>query len=387
MRSIAFVVYCLLTAFLMTAGSAQNADSPVITIRKGNAIVVELKGLEGAGGGAATAVLRNDIQLSGALSLGDAATSTISISGSAAGGTLSGIATDKSGGAVLRKSYTGETRHSVHEFVNDLVLTLTGQKGIALSRIAFVADRTGHKEIYTADYDGARAVQLTHDNAISMAPNLSADGRKLVYTGYQSGYADIYLIDLATGARNRIIKYPGTNTAASIAPGGDRIACIMSKDGSPQVYTTALNGSSPRMITRSRGTQSTPTWSPNGFELAYCSDQSGRPQIYRISTGGGSGRLISMGFSFCTEPNWSPDGKKIAFNVRSGGSFQIAVLDLSSGANRTVANEGQNPVWGPDSRHLLFARDNGLFMMDTFTGQETKIVSNLGKIYEPAWSR
>ena len=34
--------------------------------------------------------------------------------------------------------------------------------GIAESQIYFVSDRSGHKEIWTMDYDGANQQQLTH---------------------------------------------------------------------------------------------------------------------------------------------------------------------------------------------------------------------------------
>jgi TolB protein len=89
-------------------------------------------------------------------------------------------------------------------------------------------------------------------------------------------------------------------------------------------------------------------------EIIYSSDDRGGPQLYRISAGGGSARALSTGSSYCTEPNWSPDGKKVAFNTRSGG-FQVTILDLASGNTRTVG-EGQDPAWGADSRHLIFAR-------------------------------
>jgi TolB protein len=365
---------------------AQSSNSPVITIRKGTAIVIEVKEVGGSAGANATAILKNDIELSGVLSLGDSASATIAISGTAPGNGFSGQAAEKSGSVVLQKSYSGDTRRAVHQFINDLVETVGGQKGIATSRIAFVANRTGHKEIYVADYDGANAVQLTHDNVISVSPNLSPDGRKLAYTGYQSGYADIYLIDLASGARNRIIKYPGTNTGPSISPDESRIACTMSKDGNPDIYVTGINGDSPRRITRTRAANSSPTWSPNGSELIYSSDERGGPQLYRVSAGGGSGRPISTGFGYCTEPNWSPDGKKVCFNVRSGGSFEVAMTDLESGATKIVTGDGERPEWGPDSRHLVFARGSGLFIIDTISGKEARIIGDLGRVSEPTWS-
>ena len=380
--------FALTLLLSVSAGSviAQSSNSPVITIRKGTATVVEVREIAGSAGSSATNVLKNDIELSGILSLGDGSTATITISGTAPGSGFSGQAAEKTGSIVLQKSYSGDTRRAVHQFIDDLVETVSGQKGIATSRVAFVSNRTGHKEIYVADYDGGNAVQLTHDNAISVSPDISPDGRKLAYTGYQSGYADIYLIDLPSGARNRIIKYPGTNSGPAISPDESRIACTMSKDGNPDIYTTNINGDSPRRVTRSRAANSSPTWSPNGAELIYSSDERGGPQLYRVSAAGGSGRLISTGFGYCTEPNWSPDGKKVCFNVRSGGSFQVATTDLDSGSSKIVSSDGERPVWGPDSRHILFARSSGLFMIDTVSGKESRVVGDLGSISEPTWS-
>jgi len=377
------LVLFLCSALFVGAATAQNSSSPVITIRKGTAVVVAVKDVSGPAG----AVLKNDIELSGALTLGDSAAASVIANVTSSGTGVNGQAVDKAGSAVLQKSYGGDSRRAVHQFVDDLVETLTGQKGIALSRIAFVSNRSGHKEIYTADYDGANVVQLTRDNAISVNPNLSPDGHRLAYTGYQSGYADIYMVDLASGSRNRIIKFPGTNSGPAISPQGNRLACTMSKDGNPEIYVTNINGDSPRRLTRARGVESSPSWSPSGGEIVYSSDERGGPQIYRMSIDGGSSRLLSTGFGYCTEPNWSPDGKKITFNVRSGGAFQVAVLDIDGGSTRVIANDGERPVWGPDSRHVLFARGGGLIMIDSVSGREARIVGDLGRVSEPTWSR
>lgn len=378
-------LFAFLASALLLFG--EGASGPVITVHKGTSIAIETKELTGVAGAAASNVLKNDIQLSGALSAGDASTATIIVSGSATGSNFSAQATEKTGGVILQKIYAGDTRHAVHQFADELIETLTGQKGIALSKIGFVSDRTGHKEIYTCDYDGANVLQLTHDGAISVSPALSPDSRRLAYTGYQSGYADIYLIDLSSGSRNRIIKFPGTNSGAAFSPDGGHIACTLSKDGNPEIYVTGLSGDSPRRLTHSRGVESSPTWSPNGSEIIYSSDEKGSPQLYRISSSGGTGRFLSTGYGYNTQPNWSPDGKRVAFNVRSGGGFQIATMDLDSGVTRIAIEEGENPCWGPDSRHIVFARGSGLYLFDAVTGKETRLVGDLGKISEPTWSR
>jgi TolB protein len=374
----------ILLSLLLPLG-LQAEEVATINIRKGDTTSVALATLGGGEGAAATKVLQNDLQLSGWFSVTSPDRASYTISGTAAGGTLQGKVADQRGSVVLQKSYSGDTRSATHQFADDIVETLTGHKGIASSKIAFVSNRSGKKEIYTADYDGANVKQLTHDNNISVAPAISLDARKLAYTGYASGYADIYLVDLGSGARNRIVKFPGTNSGASFSPDGGKIACTLSKDGNPELYVLSAGGGGAHRLTRTRGVESSPTWSPNGSEIVYSSDERGGPQLYRIGAGGGSGELISTGYGYCTEPSWSADGKKLAFTVRQGG-FQIAVKDLQGGGTNIVAQTGQDPAWGADSRHLIFSNGSSIVLLDTQNGRQTPVISGLGGVSEPSWS-
>ena len=370
----------------LTSGPARAAeDVPTITVSKGDQINLALSPLSGSEGAAASKVVQNDLTLSGYFTLGGA-NSTYTVRGTAGGGSLQGQVVDHGGGTVLSKTYAGSTRESAHQFANDIIETLTGHPGLAGTKITFIATRSGKKEVYLADFDGSNVRQLTHDNTISVHPSLSPDGRRIAYTGYQSGYADVYVIDVGSGSRNRIVNFPGTNSGATFSPNGSELALTISKDGNPELYTVGAGGGGARRLTRTRGVESGPTWSPDGSEIIYSSDQGGSPQLYRISSSGGSGQSISTGRGYCTEPNWSPDGKKIAFNVRSGGEFQIAILDLAGGGTRTMAT-GQDPVWGADSRHVIFTDGGALYMLDTVSSRKNKILDGLGKITEPSWSR
>ncbi|MEO8440165.1 MAG: biopolymer transporter Tol [Spartobacteria bacterium] len=369
---------------LTTTAAWAAEDVPTITVSKGDKINLSVSPLTGSDGAAATKIVQNDLNLSGYFTLGGT-DSTYTVRGSANGGSLQGQVVDHSGGTVLSKTYSASTRENAHQFANDIIETLTGHKGLAGTKIAFIATRSGKKEVYLADFDGSNVRQLTHDNTISVHPSLSPDGRRIAYTGYQSGYADVYVIDVASGSRNRIVNFPGTNSGATFSPDGGRLALTISKDGNPELYTVSASGGGARRLTRTRGVESGPTWSPDGSEIIYSSDQGGSPQLYRISSSGGSGQSISTGRGYCTEPNWSPDGKKVAFNVRSGGEFQISVLDLGGGGTRTLTT-GQDPVWGADSRHLIFTDGGALYMLDTVSSRKNKLIDGLGKITEPTWS-
>ena len=368
--------------FASLALPALGNEPPTITISKSEKLTLALSGLSGEAG----KVLENDLAMSGYFKIVPAGAASYTLATSGTGARLSGMVQDRAGKVVLSRTVDGTARQQAHRLADEVVETLTGNPGIASSKIAFVANRTGRKEIYLADADGAGVVQLTRDNSISVSPSLRADGRALLYTGYRSGYADVYLIDLASGSRRCILKYPGTNSGAAFSPDGSRIAVMLSKDGNPEIYVTSASGDSPRRLTRTAGSESSPSWGPGGAELVYSSDDRGTPQIYRIPAEGGRGQLLPTGHGYNTEPHWSPDGKKIAFTVREGGSFSVAVLDVQTGQTRVVA-QGQDPAWGPDSRHLIFASGSSLIFLDAQSGQRTTLVSNLGSISEPTWSR
>ena len=373
----------LLSALILpTFLSAQDAT---ITVKKSDTININIKPFAGADASLSNKVVSNDLDLAGAFSIGIPERATYTISATASGNSLQGVVTDNRGGTVLQKTYTGDTRTAAHKFSDDIVETITGTSGIATSKFAFVSNRTGTKEIYIADYDGANQRQITQERAISVSPAISPDGSRIAYTGYQSGYADIYLIDLSSGSRSAIMRYPGTNSGASFSPDGSRIACTLSRDGNPELYIASANGSGLRRLTHTRGVESSPSWSPDGSEIIYSADDSGGPQLYRISASGGSPRLVPTGHNYCTEPSWSPDGKKIAFTVRQGG-FSIAVLDLVTGSTRVLAS-GQDPSWGADSRHLIYSEGSSIMLLDIVKGRQNPIATGLGKVSEPSWSR
>jgi TolB protein len=379
-------VFCTLalSGTLLFTGNAKAQDAPLITITKSDKVAISLNGISGPDGAVILQLVQKDLQLSGAFTIGAPRTGNFQASGSVSGASLNGSLTDRSGKSILNHAYSGSIRAQAHAFANDIVEAITGGKGIAGTRLAFVANKSGSKEIYTVDVDGANLTQLTKDRAISVSPALSPDGSKLAYTGYQSGYADVYEVDLSSGSRRCIMKFPGTNSGATYSRSG-RIAVTLSKDGNPELYVTDSGGGSPRRLTFTPGVESSPTWSPDGSDIIFSSDTGGSPLLYRVSASGGSPSIIRTGQGYNTEPNWSPDGKKIAFNIRSGGGFAVAMLDLASGQVRQLG-DGQDPVWGADSRHIACAQGGSLVLIDAQTLQRSTIVSGLGRISEPTWS-
>ena len=84
---------------------------------------------------------------------------------------------------VLGKRYFGTVdeagaRKVAHEFAADILAKFGGESLLG-TQIYFVSDRTGAKEIWSMDPDGANQKQITRFNQFSIKPAVSPDGTKL----------------------------------------------------------------------------------------------------------------------------------------------------------------------------------------------------------------
>src|SRR5207244_12108953 len=116
-------------------------------------------------------------------------------------------------------------RAIAHKFANEIIFRLGGGvAGIAESKIYFVSDRGGHKEIWEMDYDGSNQHQVTHQGTISLSPRISPDGSRLAFSSLTKTSWEIlmYSMDL-----NRMVSFPkfgGTNLSPAWSPDGSKLA-------------------------------------------------------------------------------------------------------------------------------------------------------------------
>lgn len=383
-------VWCLCSTLWPLPCAAQRSSSAEITIegRRGYSLVIEPFG--GASAAEAQVLLERSLALDGQFTISrQASGESYSIRAQVAADRLDGSVTAPFGNSVLRQSYAGGTlRQKVFRFSDDIVRAITGASGIACSRIAFVSDRSGHKEIYLSDAAGGDVSQVTQDRSLCVSPSLGPGGRLLAFTGYAEGYADIYLLDLNSRKRRRAFAEPGTNTGAAISPSGNEIALTMSYPGNPEVFIGPVSGGSARRLTTNRSVDASPAWSPDGKHLVFVSDANGRPQLFVVSSSGGRPMALDTGFPECFEPCWSPDGKRIAFTVRSGGTHQIALFDLQKKKGQVITrgSGSEQPAWGPSSRHLIYLEGNAVVLHEIESGMRHPILSRFGNISELTWS-
>jgi TolB protein len=304
----------------------------------------------------------------------------------------------------MHKRYANEAlpeaaRVIAHRFANEIITLLGGGiQGIGESKIYFVSNRTGNKEVWVMDYDGANPQRITRYDNLTLGPAVSADGSKLAYTSWYSGNPYIYILSLDSG---RALTFhnlgPHLNTAPFFSPDGNHIAFSASRELASEIYLADASGANPVQLTRERGVNTSPAINPkNPDQIAFVSGRSGPPQVYIMDSHGGNVRRISAGGGDAVTPAWSPNGQYLAFSWTRGyapGNYNIFVMDLSSGnLNQLTFGEGANehPSWSPDGRHIAFESNRSGKKKQIYSmladGSQVRALTSTGQNFTPVWS-
>ena len=301
-----------------------------------------------------------------------------------------------SGRAIFIKKWTFKeslSRKAAHKFADDIVLFLTGESGIAQTKIAFVHNDRESQELYVMDYDGYGKRALTAHKSICISPAWSHDGESIAFTGYRKGNPDLFGIKRTGGKSWVISSREGINSAAAYSPDGKRIAFTMTTDGNAEIYVANADGSKPRRRTTNRAIDSSPTWSPSGDQIAFTSGRSGTPQIYIMHADGTNVRRLTYEGSLNDSPDWSPQGDRIAYVSRREGRMEIAAVSVFGGIEQALTwgkGNNENPRWAPDGRHLCFSSNRSgrreIFLMNDDGSGQRLITSGPGEKFCPSWS-
>ena len=299
------------------------------------------------------------------------------------------------GNMVFGKRYVGDPkfyRLIVHRFADDILFNLTGEKGVAQTRLAHVSavSRTA-KEIFVMDYDGVNAAPLTGNQSINLSPRWSPDGRMIAYTSYRNGNPDLFVLNFDSGRRDVLSAQQGLNATPAWSPDGQWLVFAMSAGGGTNLHLVPKTGGTPKALTTGPAISVSPSFSPNGRQIVFNSDRGGTPQIYVIDVDGSNLRRLTFQGSYNASPRWSPRGEKVVFMCQVAG-YQVCLInpDGSGLQQLTTAGRNEEPTWSPDGRHIAFTStrtgQRDVFVMHADGSEQKRLTNNGRENYLPDWS-
>ena len=285
-----------------------------------------------------------------------------------------------------------DLRLAAHRIADTVYEKLTGEKGVFSTRIAYVTKAGGRYTLRIADADGEGGQVALASAEPIISPAWSPNGRELAYVSFEKQKAVVYTQDVSSGARRAIADFRGSNSAPAWSPDGQTLALTLSRDGGSQLFLIDRAGGTPRRLTSSQGIDTEPVFSPDGRSIYFVSDRGGSPQVYRTSVGGGTVERVTFGGTYNISPAISPDGRTLAYISRSGGAFRVNTLELTAGAQPAVltdSGDDESPSFAPNGRLIVYAtraQGRDVLMTTTLDGKiKARLASSNADVREPVW--
>ncbi len=268
------------------------------------------------------------------------------------------------------------------------------------STIAFVSTRDNptilprinEAEIYLMRADGTNVRRLTENAVADGFPDLSPDGKKIVFDsnrniapGEPLNTTQMFVMDVDGSGLTPLIR----GGSASWSPDGKDIVFHRSASGtglptssSPGASThdsaifvmnvdDFLNGTGqPKNITNDLvARDDDPDWSPVSQKIVFTrhdiNDTASIPfsaELYTINADGTGLTRLTNNHQEERSPDWSPDGQRIAYSCNTGGTPQdheICVINADGTDEVQLTHNGVtelSPSWSPDGDKIAFQR-------------------------------
>ena len=207
----------------------------------------------------------------------------------------------------------------------------------------------------------ARQVWVSHPGEDPSYASVSADGRYITFTDWETG--DLGIRDLKAGTNRRL-----THNDPREAPGDYAQNSIFSTDGRQIAYNWFIQ-------------------------------KDARNEVRVVPAAGGRPRTVwrSEGFNdYMLPKDWSRDGRLVVVHILPDHTSQLALLTVQDGSTRALKSfswQNFNASLSPDGRLIAYdspasektqARD--IFVIATDGSRESAVVQNPASDAEPIWS-
>ena len=246
----------------------------------------------------------------------------------------------------------GEARQLTNDLNNYLGMSLASDSG----SLAVVQSEQQASIWVAPTSDSSRARPVTSgtgkaDTSLAWTP----DGR-IVYQS-NAGGSNIWIMGADGAGAKQLTANARINQLPEVSPDGRYIVFLSYRTGVPHLWRMNIDGSDPRQLAKSASGESSARFSPDGRWLVYRTAL-GRWTVWKMPADG-SGEPVQLTDKYSRSPAVSPDGKLIAYFYREDtGPWRIVVVPFEGGGPLKAFDIPALPTpslrWTPDGRALAY---------------------------------
>jgi Tol biopolymer transport system component len=252
--------------------------------------------------------------------------------------------------------------------------------------------------------DSTMAVQITSGAGYHYQPDVSPDGKWVVYSVYDRDAMELHALEVGTGRTVQLTRSGAVNLEPRFSPEGSRIAFVSTQGtGHFHIFAGEFTGGALANVQRLTGETSSnlpryyysrmdheisPTWSPDGREIIFIGNQGrlyGTGGIRRVVAAPGmeAREIYFEETTWKARPDWSPDGRRVVFSSYLGRAWhQLAVIPAEQGGYAFPISYGEYdntaPRWSPDGSRIAFISNRSgnlsLWIQDAVGGAQRQLL-------------
>jgi hypothetical protein len=144
------------------------------------------------------------------------------------------------------------------------------------------------RDLWIADADGSNRRQLTNDSAAVQYPSfVRPSGEQIVFESDKGGHSQVYIINRDGTNRRQLTTGDDQNFAPEVSPDGRKIIFYSLRQTAPRerhynVYQMNIDGTGVQPLTNNPKREISPAYAPDGRSFFYLRDEGGTPPTMRV---------------------------------------------------------------------------------------------------------
>lgn len=248
------------------------------------------------------------------------------------------------------------------------LLTLARRQPAQAPWLFFSAEGEGGKhDIYRMRSDGSRLRNLTHQFGTDFYPQVSPNGRRLVFLSYRNANFEIYTMNVDGSNIKNLTQHPENDYAPQWSPDGAWILFTSSRNTPSAIYRMRSDGSELTNLSavaeESNGRYAidkAASWSPDGKWIVFASYRKGAGDIYKMQADGSGVHKLTSSSPMDTDTTWSADGEWIYLRSWLDGNSDIFRVKPDGSDLQNLTNHPAHDAdyrWSPDGQWITFHSD------------------------------
>jgi TolB protein len=266
--------------------------------------------------------------------------------------------------------------------------------------------------LWRQELGSTKAEQLTAGPGYDYQPDLSVDGRWLVFDRYDHDAVELWVMDRRDGRTLQLTSGGAVNVEPRFSPDGKRVAFVSTsfkghfhifvgrfdegKLSGVQQLTSENVSSLPRYYYSKVDHEISPVWSRDGSEILFISNRGhihGTGGFWRMKAepGAEAREIHYEETTWKARPDFSPDGTRMVYASYLGQAWHQLWVMPSAGGDAFPISYGDydntNPRWSPDGTKIAFisnrSGNTSLWVQTIPGGRQTELVASEKKYLKP----